>query len=279
MTFTYMLAPLEDTSDNALRTLCYRHGADVTFTEMARTDSLARKNKSTLEKTHIANDTPAWIQITGSQDNVLKRYLGHFAPENNFLGFNINIGCPSPHLIKNGLGCAMIKRVSKTAKIVKIIKDYGYPVSIKMRLGMNKFEKEKKIYLNLIDAVDVSFFIVHGRYGTQTYADPADYDAIAECVRTGKKIIANGDIHTVEQVEKLKAMGCAGVMIGRAAVFNPAIFDELKGNPTPSIADLQAEYLSLSKEFAAPFKYQKNVLKRLGRPVESIAELQEHVMG
>ena len=280
MSFTYMLAPLEDTSDNALRTLCHRYGADVTFTEMARTDSLTRNNKSTLSRTLLQDDTPTWIQITGSQDNILKRYLAHFEPSKGFLGFNFNVGCPSPQIIRNGLGCAMIKRVSKMKKLVGIVKDYGFRVSIKMRLGMNRFEKEKKVYLNLIDAVDVDFFAVHARYGAQTYENSADYSAIIECVKIGKPIIANGDIVGREQVEFLQAQGVKGVMIGRAAVFNPAVFNMLKGASVPSIEQLKQEYLELADKFDAPFKYRKNVLKRLGRPLSTIKEMQsESVMG
>ena len=280
MSFTYMLAPLEDTSDNALRTLCYRYGADVTFTEMARTDSLARNNQSTLSRTLLSDDTPAWIQITGAQDNVLKRYLAHFEPQKGFLGFNFNVGCPSPTIISSGLGCAMIKRVSKMKKLVSIVKDYGYHVSIKMRLGMNRYEKEKKVYLNLIDAVDADFFAVHGRYGAQTYAHPVDYAAILECVKSGKTIIANGDIVDKERVEFLRSHGIKGVMIGRAAVFNPAVFNLLKGEPVPSIEQLKNEYLELADTFHAPFKYRKNVLKRLGRPLSTIQEMQsENVQG
>jgi len=275
MSFTYMLAPLEDTGDNALRTLCHRYGADSTFTEMARIDSLARRNKNTLERTRLHDDTPAWIQITGSQDNVLKRYFAHFEPQKGFLGFNFNLGCPSPHIIRNGLGCAMIKRVSKTRKLVQIAKDYSFPVSIKMRLGMNSFEKEKKAYLNLIDAVDVDFFAVHGRYGTQTYEDPVDYGAIIECVKSGKTIIANGDVTSKEQVDFLKANGIKGVMIGRAAVYNPAIFNLLQGKLIPSLEQLKQEYLVLADKFNAPFRYQKNVLKRFGQPIETIKQMQD----
>jgi len=280
MPFIYMLAPLEDTSDNALRTLCHRYGADVTFTEMAYTLSLAHNNQSTLSRTQLYDDTPTWIQITGSQDNNLKRYLAHFEPRKGFLGFNFNVGCPSPHIIRNGLGCAMIKRVSKMKKLVAIVKEYGYHVSIKMRLGMNKFEREKKVYLNLIDAVDVDFFAVHARYGAQTYEDPADYSAIIECVKTGKPIIANGDIIDKGQVEYLQSQGVKGVMIGRAAVFNPAVFNLLKGKAVPPIEQLKQEYLELSDRFQSPFKYQKNVLKRLGRPLSTIKTMQsESVMG
>jgi tRNA-dihydrouridine synthase len=275
-----MLAPLEDTSDNALRTLCHRYGADITFTEMAYTLSLAHNNQSALSRTLLLDDTPTWIQITGAQDNVLKRYLAHFEPKKGFLGFNFNVGCPSPHVIRVGLGCAMIKRISKMKKMVQIVKDYGYYVSIKMRLGMNRFEREKKVYLNLIDAVDVDFFAVHCRYGAQTYENPADYSAIIECVKTGKTIIANGDIIDREQVEWLRSQGVQGVMIGRAAVFNPAVFNLLKWGVVPSLEQLEREYLELSDRFQSPFKYRKNVLKRLGSPLSTIKEMQsESVMG
>ena len=68
MKFSYMLAPMEGFSDNSFRTICYKYGADLTFTEMARFESLARKNKSTLEKVKINNDTPTVIQIIGYDD-------------------------------------------------------------------------------------------------------------------------------------------------------------------------------------------------------------------
>ncbi len=297
MTFTYHFAPLEDTSDVALRELCWRHGADVTYTEMARTDSLARKNKSTIEKTNMTGEAPAWIQITPAKDQSIKRYMTEFsktdaANNKHFLGFNFNLGCPSPHLIRDGLGCAMVKRVSKTQKMVQIVRDAGFPVSLKIRLGLNKLEKERKVYRNLIDAVDADLIIVHGRVGSDTYATPADYEALAECAelgkQLGKQIIANGDVHTTEQVKQLKAMGCAGVMIGRAAVFDPAIFNRLKGEASatsPTMPELLAEYHELCAKFPAAPKYRKNVEKRLGRPVTTIAELwngngeQDSVMG
>ena len=289
--FRYEFAPLEDTSDVALRELCWRHGADATYTEMARVDSLARKNKSTLEKTRMDGEAPAWIQITPGKDQVLKRYFTEFSKQEqpkHFLGFNFNMGCPSPHLIRDGLGCAMVKRVSKTQKMVAIAKDYGFPVSIKIRLGMNKAEKDRKVYRNLIDAVNADHFVVHGRVGADTYATPADYDALAECASLGKPIIANGDVHTKEQVHELKAAGCVGVMIGRAAVFDPAIFDRLKGNATnesPSMSELTREYHELCVKFPSANKYRKNLEKRLGRPVTTIAQLwnnaedNESVMG
>ena len=225
--FELMLAPMEDHTNPEFRELCYKKGADSTFTEMARISALARGNKSTLEKINIPNDIPTYIQLIGSNEKELNKFLQNFKVQKGFLGFNLNLGCPSPNMIKVGLGCAMIKRISKVKKIVQTIRDYGYPVSIKLRLGMNKFEKEKKVYLNLIKEVDADFFIVHARHGKETYKDPADFTVYDECVKTNKRIIANGDINTKEQMEYLKSIGVKGAMIGRAALKNPGGFGEV----------------------------------------------------
>lgn len=221
---------MEGITDNPFRARCVSQGADATFTEMARFEALARNNKSTLKKIVIKNETPTYIQIFGLKENALESFLTKFEPEKGFLGFNLNLGCPSPKVINAGLGCAMIKRIAKVQKLIKCIKDKGYPVSIKMRLGLNQREKEKKAYLNLINQVDADFFIVHARHAGQTYNDPPDTSIYQECVDTGKVIIANGSISTAKQVTELKNIGVKGVMIGRAAIPNPSIFNILKNN-------------------------------------------------
>jgi tRNA-dihydrouridine synthase B len=277
MTFSYQLAPLEDTSDSALRSICYKYGADTTYTEMARFDSLARHNASTWEKVAMHDNTPAWVQIVGTDEQRLKRFLTEYKPPEQFQGINFNLGCPSPQITGHGLGCAMIKRIAKTQKLVKIVQDRGYKCSVKMRLGLNKFEKEKKIYLNLIDAVPADVFIVHARVGSQTYEESADYSVFPEIVALGKPIIANGDVQTTAQVDALKTVGVHGVMIGRAAVRDPAIFNRLQGLPTPDVEQLKAEYTALAEQFNSRFKYRENVLKRLGKPLAPVAY--DHVQG
>jgi tRNA-dihydrouridine synthase B len=276
-----MLAPLEDTSDNALRTLCYKHGADATFTEMTRLDSLTKKNQSTWKKISILNNTPTHIQLAAQKENNLKKFLSTYEPPKGFKGINFNMGCPSPNLISQGLGAALVKRISKMKKIISIVHDYGYTPSVKMRLGLNSYEKEKKIYLNMIDALDVDFIVIHARHAAQTYEELPDYSIFPECVKSGKTIIANGDIDSKEKIEMLKGMGVKGVMIGRYAVRNPAIFNELKGLKTPSIEELRKEYTALADEFNEAYKYRKNVLKRLGKnsSTEQDSEDKEQIFG
>mgnify|MGYP005626736781 CR=1 FL=1 len=223
-----MLAPMEDHTGPKFRELCYKNGADSTFTEMARISALARGNKSTLEKIKILNNVPTYIQLIGANEKNLDKFLQTFKPQKGFLGFNLNLGCPSPKMIQKGLGCALIKRISKVKRMVQTIRDHGYPASIKMRLGMNQYEKDKKTYLNLINEVDADFFVIHVRHGKETYKDSADFSVYKECVETNKIIIANGDIKTKEQIQELKSIGVKGAMIGRAAIKDSKIFIKLK---------------------------------------------------
>ncbi|MFT4326594.1 MAG: tRNA-dihydrouridine synthase family protein [Candidatus Woesearchaeota archaeon] len=278
MNFTLYAAPLEDTSDAAFRKMCYTHGADCTCTEMTRLKGLLQNNKSTFKKIELRDDTPTIIQLLVSNENDVETFLKTFVPQKGFKGFNLNMGCPSPNITNIGLGCAFMKRIEKTNKIIAVFRKYGYPISIKIRLGLNKFEKDKKAYLNIINNTNPDFFIVHARHGKETYDTPADFSVYEELVKTGKKIIANGDIHTKEQIQKLKAIGISGAMIGRAAVYNPAIFDVLKGNPVPSIQEIKEAYIHYAETFETPEKYKNNVLPRLGRSLET-KERHNHVQG
>ena len=235
----FMLAPIEDMTSNAFRTLCYKYGADLTFTELIRIAALARKNKSTWSRLEFNDETPTIIQLLGAKEADFKRFLSMFEPFHGFKGFNLNLGCPSPDVVRIGQGCALVRRIAKTRKLVQIFKDRGFPISIKMRLGLNKLDKERKVYLNLIDAVDADFFAVHARYGAQTYSEPADFSVYEECVKTGKRIAANGDITKAEQIEKLKEIGISDFMIGREAVSYPAIFNRLKGKECPGVGEEQ----------------------------------------
>jgi tRNA-dihydrouridine synthase B len=262
--FTYMLAPLEDMTNATFRALSYKYGADLVFTELVRFESLAKNNKTTWRRIELNDDTPTVIQLIGAKEQFLKKFMKMFEPKKGFEGFNLNLGCPAPNFVNNGVGAAMIKRINKTRTLINIIKDNGYQASIKMRVGLNQFEKEKKAHINLLKEVNADYFIIHARHGKQTYNEKADWKVFPECVKTGKVIIANGDIRTKEHVEELKSYGVKGVMLGRAAIQDPGIFGRLKCLPTPPVQEIRQEYQKmLAKE--EPFRYQKNILKHLGK--------------
>jgi len=261
--FQYILAPMEDFTDNAFRTLCYRHGADMTFTELLRIEALANNVENIWSRIEKKDNTPVIIQLLGSSEKDLEKFLEMFKPFEGFKGFNLNLGCPDPQSVSLGYGCAMIKNFSKVKRMVDMIKNQGYPCSIKMRLGKDAKEKEKKFYLNTIKEVDADFFIIHARHGREDYSTKPDYNIFKECCNTGKIIIANGDIDSKEKVEILKSYGVKGVMIGRAAINNPQIFNFLKGNKIISSEKIKKEYNELAEEYNAPFRYRKNIMKRM----------------
>lgn len=277
--FFFMAAPLEENSDGALRTVCYRHGADMTFTEMTRVQGLVKNNKSTWSRLAVHDDTPYMIQLLAGRESDIEKFLEKFTPPTNgsFYGFNLNMGCPSPEVIGLGLGSAFIKRVAKAQRLIDVFRKHGYPINIKIRLGLNSYEKEKKVFLNIIRSTTPDFFIVHARHGAQKYAEPADFSAYKEIVdeanKLGKIIVANGDIVSKEKVDMLKSVGIRGAMVGRGAVWNPSIFDKLKGKPEsqlPKIDDLRLEYEQLADKYQTHHRYKANVLLRMGRDTSQI---------
>jgi len=228
MKFQLMLAPMEGITDCAFRTLCHKAGADLTFTEIARVSNLSKLKMGELNRIKITDSTPTQIQLAGAKPSEYEKFLSGFEPTEGFNGFDLNLGCSSPDFIRQGIGAAMIKRVSRVNEIAKLISKSGYDCSVKLRLGMDEYEKSKDAYLNIINNVDASFFVVHARTAKQTLDDPADSSVYGRCVDTGKKIVANGGIKTKKQVSELKKIGLFGAMIGRAAIKNPNIFSELQ---------------------------------------------------
>jgi len=256
-----MLAPLEDYTGPALRKICFDNGADLTFTEMTRVEGLVRNNKATLLRINICDNTPVQIQLLPSNESQLEKYISHFEPFDGFMGFNLNLCCPSKNITKYGRGGAMVKRIEKTNKLVGIVQKFNFPVSIKLSLGLNEFEKENKVYLQNIKETSADFYVVQAKTSIQKSIEDFDYSVLLDCVESGKEIIANGGIDTIKKVDQMKKIGCKGVMVGRSAILNPAIFNKLKGNKTKSTQVIKEEYLALCQKYAEPEKYYSNFLK------------------
>ena len=270
-----MLASLERYSDSVFRTLCFNHGAELTFTEMAHVNSFLNRNRGSLQKIEPKDSTPVQIQLLSSNEGKLDRFLSGFVPFDGFMGINLNLSCPSKDVIKQGKGAAMVKRATKTAKLVGLIRDHGHPVSVKIRLGLNQYEKDNKLYLNNLGGVDPDFFLVHAKHAGQSSEEPEDDTVYPECVDAarGIPVIANGGIETSEKVQSLMEMGVAGVMMGRPAMRNPAIFDLIKNEmglndpprPIPRATDLGQEYKDLFDSIGGDEKYKFRFLKVVGR--------------
>ena len=269
-----MLASMERYADSVFRTLCYRHGADLTFTEMTHVESLLNGNRGSLEKVMPRDATPVQVQVLTSSEAKFERYLSGFKPFEGFMGFNLNLSCPSRDVIRRGKGAAMVKRGAKTQRLVSLIRGFGFPVSVKIRLGLNQLEKDNRLYLNSIRGVDPDFFVVHAKHAGQGSDEAEDYGVFPECVEEagGVPVIANGGIDSVEKVRLLLDMGVGGVMMGRAALA-PAIFDLYKNEVgvnvpaklVPGVDALRVEYGLIFDMLGGSEKYRANFLRALGK--------------
>jgi len=270
-----MLASLERYSDSVFRTLSYNHGADLTFTEMAHVGSFLNRNRASLEKIEPRDSTPVQIQILSSNEGKLDRFLSDFKSFDGFRGFNLNLSCPSKEVIRQGKGAAMVKRAAKTARLVSMIRDHGHPVSVKIRLGLNQFEKDKKLYLNNLGGVDPDFFVVHAKHAAQSSGEEEDNSVYPECVEAarGIPVIANGGIETPETVRSLVELGVSGVMMGRPAMGNPAIFHLMKNElgindppkPVPTTEELKREYSDIYEAIGGSENFRSRFLKVVGK--------------
>ncbi len=270
-----MLASLESYSDSVFRTLCHNHGADLTFTEMAHVASFLKRNKGSLAKIEPKGSTPVQIQLLSSSEEKLDRFLSSFKPFDGFEGFNLNLSCPSKDVIRQGKGAAMVKRATKTQKLVTVIRDHGHPVSVKIRLGLNQHEKNNKLYLNNLGGVDPDFFVVHTKHAGQSSAESEDNSVYPECVEAarGIPVIANGGIYSSNIVQSLMEMGVEGVMIGRPAMRNPAVFDLLRNEMSfndppqriPRLEDLKNEYNEIYSRTGGSEPHRANFLRTLGK--------------
>jgi tRNA-dihydrouridine synthase B len=273
--FLFMLASLEGYSDSVFRALCFRHGADLTFTEMSHVESLLNRNRGSLEKIAARDATPVQVQILSSGVGKVARFLSGFEPFEGFMGFNLNLSCPSRDVIRRGKGAAMVKRSVKTQGLVSLIRDFGFPVSVKLRLGLNQFEKDNKLYLNCLRDVDPDFFVVHAKHAGQGSGEAEDYSVYPECVEAarGLPVIANGGIDSVEKVRMLMDAGVGGVMIGRAALGDPSIFDRLKNElrfnspprVLPGLDELRAEYRRIYDDLGGQEKYLADFFRVAGK--------------
>ena len=247
----------------------------MTFTEMAHVSSFLRKNKGSLAKIAVKDSTPVQIQLLSSSEEKLNRFLSDFKVFDGFMGFNLNLSCPSKEVIRQGKGAAMVKRAAKTAKLVSVIRNFGHPVSVKLRLGLNSFEKKNKLYLNNLGGVDPDFFIIHAKHAAQGSDEPEDYSVYPECVEAarGIPVIANGGITSSDKVETLREMGIEGVMMGRPALGNPAVFDLYRNetgfnNPVksiPGVDSLKQEYDAIYDVIGVDERYRTRFHRVLDR--------------
>lgn len=228
-----MLAPMEDVTDQSFRLICKELGADMTYSEFVSADALIRNIAATTRKlTILPAERPTAIQIYGREvEPMVEAAKIVEAAKPDIL--DINFGCPVKKVAGKGAGAGMLRDIPKMLEITReVVKAVNLPVTVKTRLG---WDHNSKIIVELAEQLQdcgIQALTVHGRTRSQMYIGEADWEmicAVKNNPRVKIPVIGNGDITTPERlVEVYDRYGVDGVMVGRAAIGNPWIFNDMK---------------------------------------------------
>ncbi|MCH2224355.1 MAG: tRNA dihydrouridine synthase DusB [Crocinitomicaceae bacterium] len=231
--FPLLLAPMEDVSDPPFRALCKENGADLMYTEFISSEGLIRDAVKSVQKLDIFEyERPIGIQIFGYDIESMKRAT-EITEQTNPDIIDINYGCPVKKVANKGAGAGILQDIPKMVKMTEeIVKSTKLPVTVKTRLGWDEDSKYIVEVAERLQDVGIEAISIHGRTRKQMYKGEADWSLISD-VRNNPRmkipVFGNGDITTPEKaVEYKNKYGVDGLMIGRASIGYPWIFNEIK---------------------------------------------------
>jgi nifR3 family TIM-barrel protein len=231
--FPLILAPMEDVSDPPFRALCKKHGADLMYTEFISSEGLIRDAVKSVQKLDIYEyERPIGIQIFGYDIESMKQAT-RITEQTNPDIIDINYGCPVKKVALKGAGAGILQDIPKMVEMTKeIVKSTHLPVTVKTRLGWDEESKYIVEVAERLQDVGIEAISIHGRTRKQMYKGEADWSLIADVAnnpRMNIPVFGNGDIDTPEKaVEYKNRYNVDGVMIGRASIGYPWIFNEIK---------------------------------------------------
>lgn len=247
--FPLLLAPMEDVSDPPFRRLCKIHGADMLYSEFISSEGLIRDAIKSRQKLDIFDyERPVGIQIFGGDEEAMAlsaRIVETVSPDL----LDINFGCPVKKVVSKGAGAGVLKDIDLMVRLTKaVVKSTTLPVTVKTRLGWDENSINIDEVVERLQDVGVQAVSIHARTRSQLYKGHSDWTHIARIKNNQRiqiPIFGNGDIDSPEKaLEYKQKYGVDGIMIGRAAIGYPWIFNEIKhffntgeNLPHPTIKD------------------------------------------
>lgn len=231
--FPLLLAPMEDVSDPPFRYVCKQYGADLMYTEFISSEGLIRDAMKSKQKLDIFDyERPIGIQIFGGDEEAMALCAKIVDATNPDL-VDINFGCPVKKVVCKGAGAGVLKDIDLMVRLTKaVIKSTDKPVTVKTRLGWDDNSINIMEVAERLQDIGIQALSIHGRTRAQMYKGHSNWKYIADVKNNPRikiPIFGNGDIDSVEKALEYKnTYGVDGIMIGRAAIGYPWIFNEIK---------------------------------------------------
>lgn len=276
------VAPMAGVTDRPFRQLCKRLGAGYAVSEMVASNAQLWKSEKTMRRANHAGEVePIAVQIAGADPSMMAE-AARYNVQNGAQIIDINMGCPAKKVCNVAAGSALLQNEPLVVRIVEAVVNAvgigpdAVPVTLKIRTGWNRENRNAVRIARLAEAAGVSMLTVHGRTRADLYHGQAEYDTIA-AVKAAVRIpvVANGDIDSPPKARAvLAATGADAIMIGRAAQGRPWLFREIEhflatGEllPPPRIAEIRQvmnEHLEDHYAFYGEFTGVRTARKHIG---------------
>lgn len=235
----FFLAPLAGITDSPFRRLCREQGASLVYSEMVSAKGLYYSDKATAPLLRFSpEEAPIFFQLFGSDPGIMAWAVERLAGRDN-AGWDINMGCPVPKVVKNGEGAALMKDPPLAASIVSAmvraeresalrLERPEKPVTVKCRIGWDRSSVNIRSFAQRMEEAGAAALAVHGRTREEFYSGEADWETIREVADLlSIPVIGSGDVMSGHDANRLLTeTGCAYVMAARGALGNPWIFRE-----------------------------------------------------
>lgn len=231
--FPILLAPMEDVSDPPFRAVCKQHGADLMYTEFISSEGLIRDARKSIQKLDIYDyERPIGIQMFGGEEDAMVQSAQIIEQANPDI-IDINFGCPVQKVVCKMAGAGILQDIPKMVRLTaQVVKATKKPVTVKTRLGWDDNTKNIVEVAERLQDIGIQALAIHGRTRKQMYKGEADWTLIGEVKNNPRMhipIFGNGDIDSPQKALEYKnRYGVDGIMIGRAAIGNPWIFEQVK---------------------------------------------------
>jgi tRNA-dihydrouridine synthase B len=231
--FPLLLAPMEDVSDPPFRAVCKEGGADLMYTEFISSEGLIRDAAKSRQKLDIFEyERPIGIQLFGGNVDSMREAAEIASAANPDL-IDINYGCPVKAVACKGAGAALLQDIPKMVRMTaEVVKSTSLPVTVKTRLGWDDNTKNIVEVAERLQDIGIQALTVHGRTRVQMYKGSADWELIGKIKdnpRMQIPVFGNGDIDSPQKaLEYRNRYGVDGIMIGRAAIGSPWVFNDIK---------------------------------------------------
>ena len=290
------LAPMAGVSDPALRLQCKQMGAGLVVTEFTSIHSIIAKEKQLKEQTktiqefieYSDQERPLSVQLFGSDLVALEKAAKIVEPFFDIIDYNM--GCPAPHITQQMAGGALLQEVNLTQQIFQtLVNAVKKPVTLKIRSGVT--DASKFLFREIAEIAEdegIQMITLHPRTVSQGYSGNADWKLIKELKEISNlPIVGNGDITTPEDAKNMiDETGCDYVMIGRGAMGNPFLFEQindyLKTNSYNEYSfkdrlDCFFDYLHLTNQYKIKFANIKSQAMRFTKGMKGGSKLRSKI--